>query len=119
MSTFHPEDRVAVLSTTSGTGPFTFTATPPKSYITPATAGYVVGDTFDGRIIAPDGTGWLSGKMQLATSTSISILTVYANSLGTTALISFNNSNKTILIDMPAKKIKMLYGWAFTDGTYF
>lgn len=116
---FHPEDCVAVTSSTPGTGNLTIDAVPPTFYRTLAVAGYATNDTFDARIVAPDNSGWEVSLCKLVDATHIARLKVYINSLGTTAFINFNGTKKTIFVDLPAARIKVMHSWSFTDGTYF
>lgn len=115
---FHAEDRVAGMSTTSGTGNLTLSGTVPYLY-RPIHGPYAVGDEFDALIISADGSSWEQSKCQLATATTIARLKVYSNSLSTTAFINFNSSAKTIFVDLPAAKANIYNSQMYTDGTYF
>jgi hypothetical protein len=102
-------DRVRDTSTTTGTGAFAVSGTPPAGY--GAFSRLNLNVPIDYVIEAVDGSGvptgdWESGAGFLTSSTSLTRSFVYENSLGTTALINFSAGSKNVFITWGAKRIE-------------
>ena len=95
-------DRVLETSTTAGTGTLTLAgaATGYQSF----TTGIGVGNQTYYCIYDPTANTWEVGTGTLLTGTTLSRTTVYANSSGTTALISFAANSKNVFCTAPATK---------------
>ena len=95
-------DRVLETSTTSGTG--TLTLAGAGSGYQSFTVGVGVGNQTYYTIYDPTALTWEVGIGTLLTGSTLSRTTVYANSSGTTALISFAANSKNVFCTSPASK---------------
>jgi hypothetical protein len=95
-------DRVLETSTTSGTGTLTLlgAATGSQSFA----VGVGVGNDTYYTIFDPTANTWEVGFGRLLTGTTLSRTTVFSNSAGTTALISFAANSKNVFCTSPASK---------------
>jgi len=95
-------DRVLETSTTSGTG--TLTLAGAGSGYQSFTVGVGVGNQTYYTIYDPTALTWEVGIGTLLTGSTLSRTTVYANSSGTTALISFAANSKNVFCTSPASR---------------
>lgn len=92
-------DRVKDTTTTTGTGPYTVSGTPPTGFKTFADR-LSVGDTFYGVIAA--GSEWVSGIMTYSAANQITVTTVLASS-NADAAVSFSAGTKDIFLMVDAQ----------------
>lgn len=97
-------DRVQDTSTTTGTGAFTVSGTPPTGYQAFGSV-FSVGDTFYYAITQTSGGLWEVGMGTLTTSTTFSRDTVLDGSSGPGTLVSFASAS-TVFCDLPSYAVK-------------
>lgn len=109
---FAPKDRVKDTTTTTGTGTLTLAGSPPTTFQAFSSVGD--GNTCPYTIVDNSTGAWESGiGTYTSAGTTLSRDTVLANSLGTTALISFAAGSKDVFISLPTG----LVGWQQIGAT--
>ena len=103
------QDRVRDTSTTTGTGNFTVSGTPPAGYAPWSSINLRV--PVDYTIEAVDGSGiptgdWEVGRGYLTSSTVLVRTQAFENSLGTTALINFAAGTKNVFCTIAAQRLE-------------
>lgn len=99
---FALKDRVRDTTTTTGTGPFTVSGTPPQGYKT-FSAAYSTSDTFLGTIAHLSADEWVTGLLTYSASNQVTVTTILDSSSGGSA-VSFSAGTKDVFVGLPAAR---------------
>lgn len=94
-------DRIKDTTTTTGTGPFTVSGTPPTGFLT-FSSRFSVGDTF--YCVIEGGAEWQTGYATYSASNQITFDKVEASSNSDSA-VTFSAGTKNVFVDMIADRV--------------